>query len=356
MTPNRKTTTGFATNPAAQQALAAAGFPAFRVLPTAGRLASVLPGSWRGGIYVFECEDGEGYVGQTSGALSTRLSAHRRNVAGIRAVTFLRTALKQLNTREREVHALLERAGVRLKTLSFARLEPGARLSFSDVLSEEEQRDWLASPRLIIADDERPMGAERTAAGDALFERFAQHHAAPWMIRAMARYVWMTLPNPRLSERTYWGVTLRLEKNGSAWLRLNVGVQTVLDLYGHTGWRTEVCIFAPRVRFERAFDCSLPSREAVPDDAGWTPFSDEPALSTLACVPSWMVDAGKDQFHIIGPCEQMLTLLERESWLLEARAMHLDMMQRNKNINGRSHNAAVGDAILDIDFMALLQS
>jgi hypothetical protein len=52
----------------------------------------------------------------------------------------------------------------------------------------------------------------------------------------------------------------------------------------------------------------------------------------------------------------MMTLLERDAWVLEARAMYLDMMQRNKNINGRSHNAAVGDAILDIDFMALLQS
>jgi hypothetical protein len=326
------------------------------VLPATGRLASVLPASWRSGIYVFECEDGEGYVGQTSGALSTRLSAHRRNVEGIRAVTFVRTALKKLSTREREVHTLLERAGVRLKNLSFARLEPGARLSFSDVLSEEEQRQWLVNPALIISGDERPMADQRTTRGDAMFESFVQHHAAPWMLRALGRYVWRTIPDPPRSERTYWSVTLRLEKDGTAWLRLNVGVQTVLDLLGCPGWKTEVRIFAPRERFERAFGCALPNFGAVPAETDCVPLSDEEELRTLVCRPTSMIAAGLDQFDIIGPCEQMMMLLESEPWILEARAMHLDMMQRNKNINGRSHNAAVGDAILDVDVMELLRS
>jgi hypothetical protein len=50
----------------------------------------------------------------------------------------------------------------------------------------------------------------------------------------------------------------------------------------------------------------------------------------------------------------MMTLLERESWIREARSMHLDMMQRRKGINGRSHNPYVGDAILECDVEELL--
>lgn len=330
------------------------GFPTFRIVPESGQLSSVLPTSWRSGIYVFECEDGEGYVGQTIGLLSTRLSAHRKNVAGIRAVTFLRTPRTQLNHREREVHATLESVGVRMRNVSFARLEPTARLSFSDILSPEEQQDWLSTPSLIIAKDSRTAAHESTTKGDALFEKFAAHHAAPWMLRAMARYVWKTIPNPPLSERRYWSVTLRMEADGTAFLRLNVGAQTVLDLYGYRGWETGVGIFAPRARIERAFDFVMPNRDDVPDASEWLHFVDDPEFASLRCLPSWMVEAGHDQFAIMGPCEPMMTLLELDSWVREARAMHLDMMQRKKGINGRSHNAAIGDAILDVDHMALL--
>lgn len=49
-----------------------------------------------------------------------------------------------------------------------------------------------------------------------------------------------------------------------------------------------------------------------------------------------------------------MTLLERESWIREARAIHLDTMQRRKGINGRSHNPYLGDAILECDVEALL--
>ncbi len=60
-------------------------------------------------------------------------------------------------------------------------------------------------------------------------------------------------------------------------------------------------LYTPRTRFERAFGVTLPMKD----------------------------------------------LLETESWIAEARPMHLDMMQRRKNINGRSHNVSLADVVLD---------
>ena len=356
MAPTRKTTTGFASNPSAQAALAAFGFPAFRIVPENGQLASVLPTSWQSGIYVFECEDGEGYVGQTIGLLSTRLSDHRKKVAGIRAVTFLQTSRAQLNQRERDVHAMLERAGVRMKNVSFARLEPTTSLRFVDVLPVADQQRWLAEPLLIVDDDRRPMTDERTSRGDALFRDFEQHFASVWMLRALGRYVWRTIPNPRMSERTYWSVTLKLHSGEESFLRLNVGAQAVLDLMGYPGWRTSVRVYAPRERFERAFGMVLPTRTPAHNPFEMLPLTQDPDFAALGCVPSGLVEAGPDQFEVIGPCEPMMALFESEAWIREARAMHLDMMQRRKGINGRSHNTAVGDAILEVDVEQLLRS
>jgi hypothetical protein len=83
-------------------------------------------------------------------------------------------------------------------------------------------------------------------------------------------------------------------------------------------------------------------------------FIDIPDYATLRCTPSWRVEAVSDQLSVHGLCEPMMTLLERESWICEARAIHLDMMQRRKGINGRSHNSYVGDAILECDVEKLL--
>lgn len=350
----RKTTTGFASNPAAQQVLGELGFPAFRVVPAGGRLASILPESWRGGIYVFECENGEGYVGQTHGPLSTRLNAHRARIADIRAVTFLRTRRSMLNSFEREVHDRLQRVGVRLKNETFAQLEPTKPLRFTDVLSPDEQAMWVSVPGFIINDEDRPLEGERTTRAERTFEEFVAHPAAHWMLRAIGRYVWRTVPNPRKTERRYWSVTLRVEPDDWVFLRLNIGVQTVLDLHGGPGWETIVRIFVPRVRFERAFPFRLPAHVLNNDAHEDLVFAQEPEYAALRCTPSPMVEAGLEQFSVRGQCEPMMTLLESEAWIREARAMHLDMMQRRKGINGRSHNPFVGDEILDCDVEELL--
>jgi hypothetical protein len=351
----RKTTTGFATNLLAQQVLKDLGFPAFRVLPNEGRLASVLPESWSSGIYVFECQNGEGYVGQTRGQLSTRLNAHRARIADIRAVTFLRTRRSMLDQFEREVHEHLQRAGVRLKNETFVQLEPQKPLRLADILSPDEQALWVSVPGFIINDDERPLEGERTTRAEQMFDAFEAHPASFWMLRAMGRYVWRTIPNPRKSERRYWSVTLRMEADDHVSLRLNVGAQTVLDLVGGPNWETDVRIFVPRERFERAFPFRLPTHVTDGAEHEDMRFIDDPDFATLRCTPSWMVEAGSDQFSVRGLCEPMMTLLERESWIREARSMHLDMMQRRKGINGRSHNPYVGDVILECDVEELLR-
>ncbi len=183
----KKRTEGFAGNDAAQAVLTNLGFPSFRNVPETDRVSGVLPDSWAGGIYVFECDNGEGYVGQTRGALSSRLSSHPRAVPGIRAVTFLRTKRSLLDERERQAYDELQRAGVRLKNVTFARLEPGPSARFAEIMPEEDQAAWLADPTLIIDGDHRPAEDERTTRAEQDFELFCAHPAAGWMVRAMGR-------------------------------------------------------------------------------------------------------------------------------------------------------------------------
>jgi hypothetical protein len=174
------------------------------------------------------------------------------------------------------------------------------------------------------------------------------------MLRALGRYVWRTIPNPRVSERSYWSVTLQMHANNEPFLRLNVGAQAVLDLLGFPGWQTGVRAYIPRERFERAFGVMLPVRPPATDEPALLPLRQDAAFAGITCLPSNLVEAGADQFEVFGPCEPMMTILEREAWIRGARAMHLDMMQRRKGINGRSHNTAIGDAILEVDVLKLL--
>jgi hypothetical protein len=160
---------------------------------------------------------------------------------------------------EREVHDRLQRAGVRLKNETFAQLEPAKPLRLADILSPDEQALWVSVPGFIINDDERPLEGERTTRAQQMFDAFEAHPASFWMLRAMGRYVWRTIPNPRKSERRYWSVTLRTEADDHVSLRLNVGAQTVLDLVGGPNWETDVRIFVPRERFERALPFRLPT-------------------------------------------------------------------------------------------------
>ncbi len=167
--------------------------------------------------------------------------------------------------------------------------------------------------------------------------------------------MWRTIPVPRATERTFWSLTLRFESDGGLHLRLNVGAQTTLDLYGDEAWGTRVRIFTPRARFERAFGFELPERtrwEADLESA--IPFVDENNYAALRAMPSSMVEAGSDQYSVDGPLEPMMSLLERGEWAREARAMQMDMMQRRKGINGRSHNPFVAYEILEADPMDMI--
>jgi hypothetical protein len=288
--------------------------------------------------------------------LSTRLSSHRRNVPGIRAVTFLRTRRSLLDERERQLHDALQRAGVRLTNITFARLEAGPSARFADVMPEADQAAWLAEPLLIVDSEPRPGGEERTTRSEQLFEQFCAHPASWWMVRAMGRYVWRTIPDPRATERTFWSLTLFPEQNGRVQLRLNVGAQTTIDLYGDQGWGTCVRIFTPRERFERATGLVLPSPSLWQDGAdGPVPFANDAQLASLSAIPAGMTEAGADQFSVEGQLEPMMSLLERVSWIREARGMQLDMMQRRKAINGRSHNPYVADEFLDAEPRELLR-
>lgn len=342
-------------NDKALAALAELGFPSFRIVSAADRLSAILPQSWGCGIYVFECENGEVYVGQTRGQVSTRLGSHMRHVQGIRAVTFLRTGRSSLDERERQVHYELQRAGARLTNITFARLEPGASSRFTDIMSEADQQSWLDDPTLLVDSEDRPASDQRTTRAQHDYENFCAHPAAWWMLRAMGRYVWRTIPVPRATERTYWSITLRFESDGGLWLRLNVGAQTTLDLFGNNAWGTRVRVFMPRERFERATGFVLPERSSpLSADGGGAYFVTEREYASLRALPSSMVEAGHDQYSVDGPLEPMMRLLEDEGWIREARAMQLDMMQRKKGINGRSHNVFVTDDFLEVDPQEML--
>ncbi len=345
----------FSGNSEALHELSEFGFPAFRRVRESDRLSNVIPASWRGGIYVFTCENGDVYVGQTAVQLSTRLGQHRRNVPGICAVTFLRTRRSLLDQCERDVHHALQRTGVRLSNITFASLETGPSTRFSEMMSEQEQQEWLDNPTFIVDGESRPASEQRTSRMQRDYEKFCDHPASAWMVRAMGRYVWRTIPVPRATERTYWGVTLRIEPDGAPWLRLNVGAQTTLDLYGDNAWGTRVRIFMPRERFEWGSGLQLPDRTVpLPADGGGHYFAALRRYSSLRALPSSMVEAGRDQYSVDGELEPMMGLLEQEGWIREARAMHLDMMQRRKGINGRSHNVFVADEFLESDPMELL--
>lgn len=307
----------------------------------AQRSSQWTPKSWSTGIYVLDTGDGFAYVGQTTD-LATRLNQHRKTYPSLRAVSFARMARRQLDDVEDVVAQSLHKTGVRLwnKTLIDLLCVPTPLdQSFPSQLHDRwlndlDWNDW-EGPRQDDADQRHRYRSH--------FEAFASGPEYPEIVGGLRRFVAMTIPAPLRTEFTYWSVTCHKPDREGPYVRLNVGLQASLDACrSPQSDRVRFALWIPEAIAVQALDAELRTSgkqagRAVLRSVGVTATYE---LTNLKA-------AGRDQILLnIDGVDQFLVLLRHTPFMQEMRRMHLGLMQRNKNLNKRSHCLQVADELL----------
>ncbi|MDQ0278787.1 hypothetical protein QO003_003090 [Arthrobacter silviterrae] len=163
------------------------------------------PEESRTGIYVLTFSDGYRYVGQSLNVVN-RFSSHRRRWDDITHIAFRAFMPDELNAREREVLAAIERQGHNVRNLDLAG-HPGGDSLLDVVMEEEAQAEWLDSVSPEPTDAPRYLAATRRMAGLQKFHQLMARPDAEGLISAAATYISLAIPWPSQTEGRFWTAT-----------------------------------------------------------------------------------------------------------------------------------------------------
>ncbi|WP_129545594.1 GIY-YIG nuclease family protein [Arthrobacter dokdonensis] len=180
----------------------------FRNWPTSGVQSLAYrfaPEESRTGIYVLTFSDGYRYVGQSLNVVN-RFASHRRRWDDITHIAFRAFMPDELNAREREALAAIERQGHNVRNLDLAG-HPGGDSLLDVVMEEEAQAEWLDSLTPEPTDAPRYLGATRRMTGLQKFHELMARPDAEGLVTAAATYIGLAIPWPSQTEGRFWTAT-----------------------------------------------------------------------------------------------------------------------------------------------------
>lgn len=296
----------------------------------------VQPGE-RTGIYVLVFENGDLYVGQSVNVVH-RFHQHKSRFDDIDRMFFLKVPIGKLDDKEQAVIAEIEHE-YRLRNIALASFAPPER-DLDMLLS----RDWQTSfPSIGNAQDWRSVGRPDD---DDLRNRYRRRFDKLMSIddfsrnglAVMKKYVDLCLPNPRLTELTFWAVScLPADPGGDTltYARFNLYHQEVLTVFG-LGDGSEIGF---------SFHVALnPFDELVFRDLRKRM---EQLTSTVFDFHRYK-SGGADQWNIVAnSTADANDLIDDPVFVRAARDFNLRLMQKGPTRFARYHCLCLSDRLLD---------
>lgn len=299
-----------------------------------------LPRSWSTGIYVLDTNDGSAYVGKAT-TVSIRINEHRQRWPNLRAVAFMPTSILSLAASEARVANALIAAGCKLHNLTFGEVL-SARTQIDDLISPDEQRDWLAQRGYNHLSGPRGDFVDLRCRGQARFEKLMCLSHVDALLEGLRQVVEWVIPVPRRTELEYWSVTCRPGDRQYPDLRLNVGNQTLFDTWATDD--SDRANFRLYVSIRLVCEVFGVSRNACGNHGAVVRLGRSGIQAEVEGSP--LVAATPDAVNLLiaGP-NNFARIMEDEAFVLQWRRLALGLMQKSKNINMRSHCVPVADAI-----------
>lgn len=160
------------------------------------------------GIYVWQTNDGQGYVGQSVN-IHSRLLQHRRNHKSIVWAAFTYIPPEKLDESEDYFIGLFEK---RHPLLNILKVEQTSQHRPFDEL----MLDWVDEPRTL---------SEQERKADPKLSKLLSHASAETMIQTVQTFVRHVIPNYWATEMVYWSVSAL-----PFGLRVNCGMQEVMTV------------------------------------------------------------------------------------------------------------------------------
>lgn len=305
----------------------------FHKVATRHSIADIFRKGKRCGIYILHFADGMYYVGQ-SVDVTKRFMQHKKVHDDINALAFKRVSKKNLDNEEKYYIGLLEKF-TRLRNISHTTLPELSDTELDNLIPVHNQELWLRDPHSPIehfsrVEDEilRSKTAKKCKNQLLKDDNFMKH-----VLPVMREYVRKCIPEPYLTELTYWGCSCLPPYNRRTKLysRINVRFQEVFTTffdyeYESNNFSFHVC--------KSVFDDQV--IEQLYDD-----------FPTLEFFDHIYESGGSNQINIgVSDFEDAFNLLQNENFLLAAKKFNLARFRTGAQPWAQYHCPVLADHLL----------
>ncbi len=206
--------------------LAGQGFPKATYVRSGLSIADLFPTKQRCGIYVLHFLNDQYYVGQ-SVDIARRYREHCKHHSDIEKISFKLVGKRQLDNEEAEVIWLLEDENFHLRNIDMTSILSQEPSTFDEIMSPQEQQQWLLQPDSIDLEGNRPFNAKRKQLYSERYQRFRQMSCAGDVTEVLRQYIYAGMPAIKRGEASYWAVSCLPPPPYDVLVRVNVNWQEV---------------------------------------------------------------------------------------------------------------------------------
>lgn len=283
------------------------------------------------GIYILRFCDDSFYVGQSRN-IARRFLQHRKNFGDIAAITFRKCRIADLDRAENAAIAAMEER-YKLRNIALTTLPQISECELDEIMPVARQEEWLANPVPTFEAGKRiedPVLRYRTE--KRCKKLLEDEHFRETFLPVMQRYVRLCIPEPWLTEITWWGCSCLPPYNRG------------IIIYSRIN-----------LRFQEVFTaCHIP--KSGEDIYSWhialSPISDcfrdiYPSPGSIELSSNIYPAGGSDQLCIRAYDEaSAMKLLEQPDFILAAKKFNLARMRTGAQPWAKFHAPGLADALL----------
>ena len=313
-----------------RQMLAEEGFPQLESAKGRSSVADLYKSGRRCGVYVLLFGDGHAYVGQSVDVVR-RYAQHVRVHQDIEEISFRELVPDELDATEQGLIRLIERGGHRLRNITFSALPP-VTSDFDLIMPAEDQDRWLSDRSFVDGHGVRIDNPDLREKYAARYRRLLAHGGFDDVITGLKSYVRFGIPAIRRGEVSFWALSCLppySDPDITLFLRVNVFWQEVLTMYREKQSGLDfVSLHVAREPIER--DSRLCD-----------------AFPNLEIRDHRYGPGGHDQVNLVTRCEELSTLIDRDSVRLAVRTFNHRLMKKGPCNFGRNHCLGLADDIIE---------
>lgn len=287
----------------------------------------------RCGIYLLAFDDGALYIGQAVDVVR-RFAQHRKNYPDIAGFSFLPTPKGRLDKVEIDLIHRADRAKLSLRNCEHVSNVAG-ETDLDYLISPDEQERWLAQPLEMNASDTSsrmrlpPQHESRHAHN---YRQFLAHPYHEEVVEMLRLYINRCLPQPRLTEYSFWSLSCMPSTNASTWPRMavvNLGMMEAFVLCFNKKDSSDNLAFVTVAAENLLQQLEKKNKYLDVDDADNRGYR----------------DAGQDQVTLLTSFDGMRALLADPDVQDAARLLALRVMRKGATIYAKHHCQQLADLV-----------